>query len=150
MHGCGACSTLARVTASSPYDRIGGASAVRALVDRFYDLMRELPEAATILAMHPPDLVGSRDKLFEFLSGWLGGPQLYIEKRGHPRLRMRHMSFAVDDAARDAWMLCMRRALDECVDDAMLTETLGSAFQRMADHTRNSGPQQRPEDPPKQ
>jgi len=125
---------------------MGGAVAVRELVDRFYDLMRELPEARDILAMHPPDLIGSRDKLFEFLSGWLGGPQLYIEKRGHPRLRMRHMSFAVDDAARDAWMLCMRRALDECVDDAMLKETLRSAFQRMADHTRNIGQQARPED----
>ena len=131
------------VNVASPYERLGGAVAVRTLVDRFYDLMRELPEARAILAMHPVDQAGSRDKLFEFLSGWLGGPQLYIEKRGHPRLRMRHMPFAVDDAARDAWMLCMRRALDECVDDAMLKQTLGSAFQRMADHTRNFGPEGR-------
>jgi hemoglobin len=133
-------------TVSSPYERIGGADSVRRLVDRFYDLMRELPEAATILAMHPADLSGSRTKLFEFLSGWLGGPQLYIERRGHPRLRMRHLPFPVDDAARDAWMMCMRRALAVCVDDAELRESLGGAFLRMADHTRNSGPQQRSED----
>jgi hemoglobin len=116
------------------------------LVDRFYDLMRELPETAHVLAMHPPDLAGSRDKLYEFLSGWLGGPPLYVEKRGHPRLRMRHLPFVIDDAARDAWLMCMDRALEELVSDTMLKEMLRGAFGRMADHMRNAGQQQRPED----
>lgn len=128
----------------SPYQRVGGAEGVRRLVTRFYDLMSELPEAAHVLRMHPPELTGSREKLFDFLSGWLGGPQLFMEKRGHPRLRMRHMPFAIDDGARDAWMACMRRAIDECIDDADLRVTLKSAFQRMADHLRNVGLQERP------
>ena len=128
----------------SPYDRLGGAAAVRKLVARFYDLMAEQPHAQTILRMHPADLASSRDKLYEFLSGWLGGPQLYMERRGHPRLRMRHLPFAVDDAARDAWMACMRQALDECVEDALLKEQLRGSFQRMADHMRNTGEHERP------
>ena len=129
--------------APSPFDRLGGAEGVRKLVDRFYDLMRELPEAAHVLHMHPPDLSGSREKLYEFLSGWLGGPPLYVEKRGHPRLRARHLPFAIDDAARDGWLMCMDRALDECVSEPMLKELLRGAFGRMADHMRNQGEQAR-------
>ncbi len=132
--------------APSPYDRIGGAPAVRKLVERFYALMDELPEAKAIRDMHPEVLSSSREKLFEFLSGWLGGPQLFMQRRGHPRLRMRHMPFAIDDAASDAWMRCMIQALDECVDDALLKEQLRGAFQRMAHHLRNAGEFQRPED----
>jgi hemoglobin len=124
-------------SAPSPYDRIGGEPAVRKLVDRFYDLMHELPEAAHVRGMHPEDMAGSRQKLFEFLSGWLGGPALFMERRGHPRLRMRHAPFAINNAARDAWMLCMERAMRECIDDKLLIETLHGAFARMADHLRN-------------
>jgi hemoglobin len=125
--------------AATPYERIGGAEGVRKLVDSFYDHMRDQAFAAAILKMHPEpeSLVGSRDKFFDFLSGWLGGPQLYVEKRGHPRLRMRHMPFAVDDEARDAWMSCMRLALEECVEDKLLRELLRGSFQRVADHMRN-------------
>lgn len=130
----------------TPYDRIGGAHAVRTLVDRFYTLMAELPEAKTIRDMHPTVMTSSREKLFEFLSGWLGGPQLYMERRGHPRLRMRHMPFAIDNAAADAWMLCMVKALDECVPDTLLREQLRGSFQRMAHHLRNHGEFERPED----
>jgi len=130
----------------TPYDLLGGAPGVLQLVTRFYDHMRDLPEVQHVLHMHPEDLAGSREKLYEFLSGWLGGPPLYIEKRGHPRLRMRHMPFAIDDAARDGWLLCMQRALDECVSDALLREQLRGAFQRMASHLRNAGPHERPED----
>ncbi len=129
--------------APSPFDRLGGAPGVRKLVDRFYDLMGELPEAAHVLHMHPPDLASSREKLYEFLSGWLGGPPLYVEKRGHPRLRARHLPFAIDDAARDGWLMCMDRALDECVSEPMLKELLRGAFGRMADHMRNQGEQAR-------
>ncbi len=123
--------------APTPYDRIGGPEAVRKLVDRFYDHMSADPKASNILKMHPASLDGTREKFFDYLSGWLGGPQLYVEKRGHPRLRMRHLPFAIDQDAADAWMHCMRLALDEVVQDALLKEMLRGAFQRLADHMRN-------------
>lgn len=95
-----------------PYEILGGAEGLRALVDRFYDLMDELPEAEVIRALHAPDLSEAREKLFLFLSGWTGGPPLYIEKYGHPRLRARHLPFPIGIAERDQWMLCMTRALE--------------------------------------
>ena len=97
----------------SVYDRLGGEPAVRALVERFYALMDELPQAQAVRRLHPPSLAHSADSLFKFLSGWFGGPPLYIRKRGHPRLRMRHMPFAIGPAERDQWLLCMRQALAE-------------------------------------
>jgi hemoglobin len=121
----------------APYDVIGGEETVRRLVDRFYELMDTLPEAAPIRAMHPRDLRGSKQKLFWFLSGWLGGPQLYIERFGHPRLRMRHLPFAIGDAERDQWMLCMRRALEETIPDTETRDFLARALGRLADHMRN-------------
>jgi hemoglobin len=121
----------------TPYDRIGGAVGVRKLVTRLYDLMHELPEAQEIREMHPANLASSREKLFEFLSGWLGGPQLYMERRGHPRLRARHLPFRIDSRARDAWMHCMRQALEESTADGLLKEQLRGSFQRLADHMRN-------------
>jgi hemoglobin len=133
-------------SAPSPYNRIGGEPAVRKLVDRFYDLMHELPEAAHVRSMHPEDMAGSREKLFEFLSGWLGGPPLFMQRRGHPRLRMRHAPFAIDNAARDSWLLCMERAMSECIDDKLLIEMLRGAFGRMADHLRNVGQFERGEE----
>ena len=122
----------------SPYERLGGESGVRQLVVRFYELMDGLPEAATIRAMHPTPLDSSEQKLFMFLSGWLGGPQLYVEQYGHPRLRARHLPFAVDEAARDAWMLCMTRAIEEqVVDDELLREHLLTSLFKTADFMRN-------------
>ena len=121
------------------YDGIGGDAAVRRLVDRFYDHMDVLPEAATIRAMHPPDLGESRDKLYWFLSGWLGGPQMYVERKGHPRLRARHLPFVVDTAARDAWMACMALALAEVVPDTGLRAPLQGALDRLATHMINQG-----------
>jgi hemoglobin len=125
----------------SPYQRLGGEAALRRLVDRFYELMDTLPEATQIRAMHPEDLMVSRDKLFMFLSGWLGGPSLYIERFGHPRLRARHLPFPVDSAARDQWLLCMNTALTEQVDDDLLRSHLMDAFFRTADHMRNQDSQ---------
>ena len=98
--------------ATTPYERLGGEQGVRRLVDRFYDLMDTLPEAKIIRDLHPKELTGSRDKLFKFLSGWLGGPPLYMQEYGHPRLRARHLPFAIGSAERDAWLLCMERALN--------------------------------------
>jgi hemoglobin len=122
------------------YERIGGEEKVRQLVDRFYDHMDELPEAWGIRKLHPEDLGGSRQKLFDFLSGWMGGPQLYVEKYGHPMLRRRHLPFPIDNAARDQWMHCMQLALEEVVEDRRLRQELHQAFLKVADHMRNQRP----------
>jgi len=122
---------------ATPYDRIGGEPAVRALVKRFYALMDALPEAWTVRRMHAADLAGSEEKLFLFLSGWLGGPNLYVERYGHPFLRARHMPFSIGVQERDEWMLCMRTALEEFVADAALRSSLLSAFSSLANHMRN-------------
>lgn len=121
----------------SLYEDVGEAEGVRALVDRFYDLMDELDEAAEVRALHPTDLTTSRQKFTEFLSGWMGGPQLYVAKYGHPRLRARHMPFPIATQARDQWMLCMTQALDELVVDEKTRTSLMSSFARVADHMRN-------------
>lgn len=120
----------------TPYEAMGGEVAVRALVDCFYDLMDSMPEAYELRKMHPDDLQSSRDKLFMFLSGWLGGPNLYIEQYGHPRLRARHLPFAVDIQARDQWLMCMDQAIDELVDEK-LRNGLKKAFADTANHMRN-------------
>ncbi|ATX82284.1 hemoglobin [Mariprofundus ferrinatatus] len=119
------------------YERIGGEVPLRLLVERFYRHMDELAEARPIRDMHAKSLKVSEEKLFMFLSGWMGGPSLYIEKYGHPRLRMRHMPFAIDESARDQWMLCMRHALDEVVEDACLRDELMQALYGIADFMRN-------------
>lgn len=122
------------------YLRIGGEVQVRALVDRFYDHMDELPEAWDIRKLHPADLAGSRQKLFDFLSGWMGGPQLYVQKHGHPMLRARHLPFPIGEQARDQWLMCMRLALAEVVADERLRQELDQAFVKVADHMRNQAP----------
>lgn len=99
--------------AETLYEALGGEAGVRALVDRFYDLMDSAPEAAGIRRLHPKDLAGSREKLFLFLVGWTGGPPLYVTRFGHPRLRARHLPFPIGGAERDEWLWCMFRALDE-------------------------------------
>ncbi len=122
----------------SPYQHLGGETGLKKLVDRFYELMDTLPQAATIRALHPEDLSSSNNKLFMFLSGWLGGPDLYQQAHGHPRLRKRHMPFPVDESARDAWMLCMKKALEETeVDDAILKQQLLHSLFKTADFMRN-------------
>jgi len=121
----------------TPYERLGGAAGIRRLVHRFYALMDELPEAYTVRSMHPEDLKGSEENLFDFLSGWFGGPSLFIEKKGHPRLRMRHSPYAVGLAQRDEWMLCMTQALTEQVEDEPFRTKLIDTFAQMADHMVN-------------
>ncbi|MCO5107513.1 MAG: group II truncated hemoglobin [Burkholderiaceae bacterium] len=124
----------------SVYERIGGADGVRALVARFYELMDELPEAYRVRRLHPESLAGSADSLFKFLSGWFGGPPLYVAERGHPRLRMRHLPYAIGPAERDEWLLCMRQALAEQVKDDALRALVDRAFTEMADHMVNTAP----------
>jgi hemoglobin len=121
----------------SLYDEIGGEPKLRELVDRFYDLMDLQPEFSGIRAMHPPALDGSRDKLFWFLSGWMGGPSHYIERFGHPRLRARHLPFAIGSDERDQWLRCMAWAMQELgyTDDMQLR--LMQSFFQTADWMRN-------------
>jgi hemoglobin len=122
---------------NTPYDILGGDTAVRALVDRFYDLMDLEPEYAGIRTLHGGTLDGSRDKLYKFLSGWLGGPPLYINEYGHPRLRARHLPFAIGVAERDQWLACMRQAMDELEVAGPLRSHLDQAFFGTADWMRN-------------
>ena len=119
------------------YDMLGGEAGVLRLVNRFYDLMDELPEAWELRKIHSQDLQSARDKLFKFLSGWLGGPGLYEAEYGHPRLRARHLPFPVDTQMRDQWLLCMNTALDEQVSDELLKMQLKASFANVADHMRN-------------
>ncbi len=121
----------------SLYELIGGETGLRSLVDHFYDLMDSSPEAAKIRAFHGKSLEPSRDKLYMFLSGWSGGPQLYIEKFGHPRLRMRHMPFAIGTLERDQWLWCMNKALDASQIDPQAVKTLKVRFAEAADFMRN-------------
>lgn len=121
----------------SHYDLIGGELGVRALVDRFYDLMDAAPEAKNVRALHAATLKASREKLFLFLSGWLGGPQTYTEKFGHPMLRARHLPFAIGTRERDEWLWCMDRALDAHEMPTALREYLRQRFHQLADHMRN-------------
>lgn len=122
---------------ATPYETIGGDKAVRQLVLRFYELMDTLPEANDIRQMHPEDLSTSTDKLYKFLSGWLGGPSLYIEQYGHPKLRQRHLPFAIDTKERDQWLMCMYKAMEECHLDEAVQSHLKLAFHKLADHMRN-------------
>lgn len=119
------------------FEELGGEEPLRRLVDRFYDLMDGREDVAAVRGMHPDDLGESRDKLFWFLCGWTGGPQHYIERFGHPKLRRRHMPFAIDTGAAEQWMACMNGALDEVVQDADLRRRMASAFDHLAKHMRN-------------
>ena len=125
------------VQSVTPFERLGGESAVRALVDRFYDLMDLEPAYVDLRALHPHALESSRDKLFWYLCGWLGGPNHYIERFGHPMLRARHLPYAIGNAERDQWMACMTQALREGGVDAALAQGLRNAFQGTADWMRN-------------
>lgn len=125
-------------TILTPYESLGGAAGVQQLVHRFYELMDELPEAYSVRCLHPESLKGSKENLFDFLSGWLGGPPLYSKKNGHPRLRMRHNPYSVGPAQRDEWMLCMTQALTEQVADGAFRARLVYAFAQMSDHMVNT------------
>jgi len=98
---------------SEAYEQMGGEIILRLLVDRFYDLMDDAPDYYGIRKLHPKELNNSRQKLFMFLSGWIGGPSLYIEKYGEPRLRSRHLPFSIGVVERDQWLSCMNRAMEE-------------------------------------
>ena len=124
---------------ATPFEALGGEPAVRQLVDRFYDLMDLEPAFAGLRALHPDVLDSSRDKLHWFLCGWLGGPQLYVEKFGHPRLRARHLPYPIGIAERDQWMACMSQAMREMSIDEAMSVRWTESFFGTADWMRNKG-----------
>ncbi len=130
-------SAEASVGENPPFERLGGETGVRALVERFYDLMALEPAYARLRALHPAVLDGSRDKLFWFLCGWLGGPDHYVQRFGHPRLRARHLPYAIGMAERDQWLACMHQALVELEVDPVLARGLEQALAGTADWMRN-------------
>lgn len=121
--------------ADTPYEQIGGVDDVRALANAFYDVIEE--ESPTIRAMLPASTKNTREKFAMYLSGWLGGPPLYEEKWGHPRLRMRHMPFPIGSDEAEEWMRCMRAALDRVGVDGQLRSFLEERFEPLALHMRN-------------
>ncbi len=122
---------------ATTYEKIGGEAMVGKLADRFYELMDTVPQFAELRAMHPPSLAGSRDKLFKFLSGWFGGPDLFVEEYGHPRLRARHMPFAIGTLERDQWVACMVLAMEDAGIEEDIRKVLLNNFFNTADFMRN-------------
>ena len=122
---------------STPYAMLGGEDVVRALAQRFYDLMDLEPAYEALRASHGSDLDRARERLFQFLSGWLGGPPLYIQAHGHPRLRARHMDFSIGILERDQWLACMDQAMGEIGVAPALRERLNGSFFQTADWMRN-------------
>ncbi|MBV2130223.1 group II truncated hemoglobin [Rheinheimera sp. SM2107] len=123
--------------AQTPYYLMGGEPKVRQLANRFYDIMASDPQVAELYAIHPLPLDTIRQKFFEFLSGWLGGPALFEQKYGHPRLRARHLPFQVDEKLRNQWMYCMDKALDEVVDNKLLRDGIRQSIGQLASHMIN-------------
>lgn len=128
----------AEVTKVSLYQLLGGEAPLRRLTRRMYELMATLPEAQAARDVHPPDLANSEQKFFEFMSGWLGGPALFVERHGSPMLRRRHFIAKIGTAERDAWLVCFERALDETVANPQLREAIREPVRRLADHMQNA------------
>lgn len=121
----------------APYFLLGGEAGVRRLAEAFYDAMDELPEAAALRALHGSDLSGIKQKLFEFLSGWLGGPAIYFQKHPGVCIMSAHARFAIGPAERDQWMLCMREALRRVEAPADVAAMLERPLQRFTEAMRN-------------
>ncbi len=121
----------------TPYEIIGGEAGTRAIANRFYDIMASDEHVKPLYDMHPLPLDRIRQVFFEFLSGWLGGPNLFTEKHGQPMLRKRHMPFTINKDLRDQWMYCMNKTLDIEVDNPLLREGLKQSFGKLATHMIN-------------
>ncbi len=119
------------------FERIGGEITVDRLVESFYRRMDTLPEAKTIRALHAADLSRAKITLKRYLTEWLGGPKLYSAEKGHPRLRQRHIGFPIGVGERDAWLLCMRGAMEETIDDAAARIEILPLLEKLADWMRN-------------
>lgn len=123
---------------NTPYQLIGGEKGTRALAERFYDIMATAEQAKELLSIHPQPMESIRQRFFEYLSGWLGGPALFESQYGHPRLRARHLPYKVTTEMRDQWMFCMEGALEDVVENRLLAEGLRRSFQQLADHMVNT------------
>jgi hemoglobin len=121
--------------ADTPYEEIGGSDQVRRLTDAFYDVIEE--ESPTLRAMLPASTKNTRNKFAMYLSGWLGGPPLYEERWGHPRLRMRHFPFSIGTTEAEEWLRCMRLAMDRVHVGVPLRTFLEERFEQLALHMRN-------------
>ena len=135
---------MSQPSASNPqslYDLLGGepeaTNQIRAIVEAFYDVMETDEKAKTIRLMHPEDLTSSREKLFMFLTGWTGGPQLYIERYGHPFLRRRHLPFKIGEEERDQWIYCMTKGMLNLKMEDKKIKALLNALYPIADFMRN-------------
>ena len=135
---------MSETSASTPqslYDLLGGEpeakNQIREIVEAFYDVMDSDEKAKTIRAMHDKDLTSAREKLFMFLCGWTGGPQLYIERYGHPFLRRRHLPFKIGVDERDQWIYCMTKAMLNLKMDETKIKALLNALYPIADFMRN-------------
>ena len=129
--------SAATAPVASPFEQLGGEGGVRALVERFYDLMDLEPGYAELRATHGSTLDSARDKLFWFLCGWLGGPDHYQSRFGHPRLRARHLPFSIGILERDQWVACMDQAMGDTGIDPALHQRLNQSFFETADWMRN-------------
>ncbi len=121
-----------------PYDRIGGAAGIRRLTSRFYALMDSRSDAAACRAIHPPSLANSEQKLFEYLSGWLGGPPLFTDKHGPPMLRRRHLPARIGSEEIRGWLACFRQAWTDTVADTALGDEILPQIQALGEHMRNT------------
>ena len=119
------------------FELVGGEVPLRQVVDRFYDLMELEERYQALRATHGSSLDEARDKLFWFLCGWLGGPDYYQERFGHPRLRARHLPFSIGIRERDEWVACMAQAMHECGWPEPLRTRLHESFANTADWMRN-------------
>ncbi|CAM8349790.1 COG2346 Truncated hemoglobins [Candidatus Methylopumilus universalis] len=135
---------MSQPSASSPqslYDLLGGepeaTHKIREIVEAFYDVMDSDEKAKTIRLMHPEDLTSSREKLFMFLTGWTGGPQLYTDRYGHPFLRRRHLPFKIGEEERDQWIYCMTKGMLNLKMEEEKIKALLNALYPIADFMRN-------------
>lgn len=121
----------------TPFEELGGSEKVAELVAHFYHIMDTDPHAKAVRAVHEESLEQAASKLRDFLTGWLGGPSIYIEKYGHPRMRMRHMKFPIGMIERNEWLYCMSRAMDAMNIQGQLRQQMWGAFQALAEQIRN-------------
>ena len=122
---------------SNAYDLIGGDKVIKAIAHEFYQQMQQRPETQSLLSIHKAPIAQSEQKLYEFLSGWLGGPQLYSKKYGHPALRATHMPFVIDQSMRDQWLISMQAAVDKCIKKPEHRQAIIQAISTLADNMRN-------------
>jgi hemoglobin len=122
---------------TAPFEMLGGEPVVRRLVDHFYRIMDESPQAATIRAMHAADLAPMRDKLFDYLVGWLGGPPRYHARPDAKCIMSAHEPYPIGAQESEQWMNCMRQALNETGVSVELRKMLEPAFDRVAKALRN-------------